>query len=109
MNLKVTLILIFLSFPVLFTSDVCVANTIYLKDGRTIQSNTVWPEGNFYKYKMYEATIGISKGKVEKVVYIEKKKKSEFQYDVWPFGGQKKPNTKKYLPHQTETGHGITS
>jgi hypothetical protein len=70
----------------LVSLSVCNADTIHLKDGRTISSKTVWLEENFYKYIKYGATIGISKEKVQKVVYTKKKLKSEFQFDVWPFG-----------------------
>lgn len=70
----------------LVSLPVCNADTIYLKDGRTISSTTVWLEGNFCNYKKYGATIGISKEKVKKIVYTKKKAKSDFQFDVWPFG-----------------------
>jgi hypothetical protein len=58
---------------------------LYLKDGRSITSETVWEEGGHYMYTAYGATIGISKEKVQRVEY-SKEKRSSFQFDIWPFG-----------------------
>lgn len=82
MNIRVS-VLFFLLFFVFI--GVCFSDTLYLKDGRTINSETVWEEGNYYKYILYGATVGISKNMVERVVF-SKKDESSFQFDIWPFG-----------------------
>ncbi len=45
--------------------------TIILKDGRRIQSSTVWEEGDQVRYKKYGSIIGIPKSKVERIVRPE--------------------------------------
>ena len=82
MNIRVS-VLFFLLFVVF--SGVCFSDTLYLKDGRTIDSETIWEEGDYYKYILYGATVGISKNMVERVVF-SKKDESSFQFDIWPFG-----------------------
>jgi hypothetical protein len=73
-------IIIFISI-----SAFCFSDTLYLKDGRSITSETVWKEDGYYMYTAYGATIGISKENVERVEY-SKEKRSSFQFDIWPFG-----------------------
>jgi hypothetical protein len=74
-------IFLVIAIPALSFSD-----TLYLKTGRKIISDTVWEEKDHYMYLAYGATVGISKEEVEKVVYSGEEK-AFFQFDIWPFGG----------------------
>ncbi len=69
----------------IFIPGVCFAHTLYLKDGRKIQSDFVWEEAGYYMYSLYGGTIGISKDKVARIEYSQKEE-SFFQFDIWPFG-----------------------
>ncbi len=70
---------------ILFTPIFCLSDTLYLKDGRTIQAETVWEEEGYYMYTAYGATVGISKEKVKSIKY-SKETRDSFQFDKWPFG-----------------------
>ena len=74
------LVILFVSTPFF-----CLSDTLYLKDGRSIISETVWEQDGYYMYTAYGATIGISKEKIKRVEY-SKEKKAFFQFDKWPFG-----------------------
>ena len=63
----------------------CRSDTLYLKDGSVINSESVWQEGGYYMYTMYGATIGISKTRVDRVEHSQKEENS-FQFHIWPFG-----------------------
>lgn len=85
MKLKIFLVVVLLGYSVLMIPAFCFSDTLFLKDGRTIESETIWQDGSYYKYTMYGATVGISEEKVEKVQY-SKSNKNTFQFDVWEFG-----------------------
>lgn len=66
---------------------ICFSDTLYLKDGRTIQADTIWEENGYYMYAVYGATVGISKEKVSRVDYSRQiNQNNSFQFDIWPFG-----------------------
>jgi hypothetical protein len=72
-------------FPIFIITGICFADTLYLKDGRTIISETVWEKDGYYMYTLYGATVGISKNEVDNVEF-SKEKEASFQFDIWPFG-----------------------
>lgn len=67
-------------------SGLCFSDTLYLKDGRSIESENIWEKDGYYMYVMYGATVGISKDKVERVETTKKENESTFRFDIWPFG-----------------------
>lgn len=62
----------------------CYSDTLYFKNGKVIQSDTIWEENGFYMYKQYGATVGIRMDKVESVEISQDE--DGFQFDVWSFG-----------------------
>lgn len=83
---KMTYKIFFLNFLSIFIiAEICFADTLYLKDGKTIISETVWEKDGYYMYTVYGATVGISKNKVDHVEF-SKEEESSFQFDIWPFG-----------------------
>ena len=85
-TLGVTFKILFPMFLSIFIiTGICFADTLYLKDGRTIISETVWEKDGYYMYTLYGATVGISKNEVDNVEF-SKVEESSFQFDIWPFG-----------------------
>lgn len=80
--------LILMSLVMIVSSGYCLADTLYLKNGSVIQSDTVWQDGGYFMYKKYGATVGVAESKVDRVEYSSQSKDigSSFQFDVWPFG-----------------------
>jgi len=69
-------------------TGICSADTLYLKNGKIIQSDNIWLEDGYFMNTMYGATVGISEDKVDRVQYDSEIEEtdSSFQFDVWPFG-----------------------
>lgn len=85
MKTQIPLVVILCIHAMIIIPVICLSDTLYLKDGRVIESESVWQEDDYYQYTMYGATVGISKNKVESVVY-SKVVEPSFQFDVWAFG-----------------------
>ncbi|WP_417910003.1 trypsin-like peptidase domain-containing protein [Candidatus Electronema sp. PJ] len=47
------------------------AHQIHLKDGKTIESDNVWKEGNTVLYEKYGGTISIPDSQVQEIVYVK--------------------------------------
>jgi hypothetical protein len=85
--MKISVRIVLFTLLLLSVPGICISDTLYLKDGRTIQSDTIWEEDGYYMYTAYGATVGISKEKVSKVDYSRQNNQSNsFQFDIWPFG-----------------------
>jgi len=65
------------------------ADTIVLKDGRRIEAEQVWLEGEMVRYKKFGTIIGLSKGKVARVIRENPsvpQKAVDFGFDHWQLG-----------------------
>lgn len=80
--------LILMSLVMIVSSGYCLADTLYLRNGNVIQSDTVWQDDGYFMYKKYGATVGVAEGKVDRVEYSSQSEDtgSSLQFDVWPFG-----------------------
>lgn len=72
----------------LSSSTLCHADTLFLKNGEVIHSESIWLDNGHFMYILYGATVGIAKDKVDRVEFDSETKSQEngFQFDVWPFG-----------------------
>ena len=64
------------------------AETVILKNGKTIQSDKCWEDGELIKCKLYGQTIGYSKSDVTEYRSDSKPvpKTQGFQFDIWSSG-----------------------
>ena len=65
-----------------------IADTVILKNGKTIQSEKCWEDGELIKCKLYGQTIGYSKSDVAEYRLNSKPvpKTIGFKFDIWSSG-----------------------
>lgn len=69
-----TFLKVIVFFILIYSASAVNAHEIHMKDGRIIESETVWEENDIVKYQKYEAIIGIKKNLVKKIIYNEEPK-----------------------------------
>ncbi len=81
--------IILISLFIFTAPTFCIADTIFLKDGRVIQSAAVWEDGDQVKYRKFGAIVGIPKNLVDRIEGDdggEKAEKDAVKFDIWPLG-----------------------
>lgn len=87
MILRILNLLVITALIAALTSPV-MSDTLFLKNGKVIQSDNIWKDDGYYMYTLYGATVGIYEGLVERVELKTKYKKTDtsFQFDIWQLG-----------------------
>ncbi|MFZ7126435.1 MAG: hypothetical protein ACOWWM_09820 [Desulfobacterales bacterium] len=80
---------LFLFLNLLFISAPALADTIVLKDGRRIEADQVWIDGEMIRYRKFGTVIGLSEGQVTQVIEdnpLLPDNVVDFGFDHWKMG-----------------------
>jgi hypothetical protein len=74
---------------IFITPQLIAADTILLKDGRRIEAEQVWLEGEMVRYKKFGTIVGLPKDQVARVIETNASKSpgiTDFGFDFWKLG-----------------------